>query len=232
MAIDYVAVLPFTRRSPPYGAERFVDDVLRERLGVRDLLIGHDHGFGRDRAGDETTLRALGQTRGFTSRSCRRCRGPTGGRSPPPSSAARSPAATSTRARRARATLQRERRGGARQRARALARASAPSTSRCPPARKLLPPEGVYAVRVQTPRGPFGGMLNLGPRPTFGDGDTRRWRRTCSTPTATSTECGCASTSCARLRDDAEVRLGPRSCGRSSTATRRARAGSCWGSDL
>ena len=38
-----------------------------------------------------------------------------------------------------------------------------------PSARKLLPPEGVYAIRVQTPRGPFGGMLNLGPRPTFGD---------------------------------------------------------------
>jgi riboflavin kinase/FMN adenylyltransferase len=38
-----------------------------------------------------------------------------------------------------------------------------------PSARKLLPPEGVYAVRVQTPDGPFGGMLNLGPRPTFDD---------------------------------------------------------------
>src|SRR5438309_2169131 len=38
-----------------------------------------------------------------------------------------------------------------------------------PPQRKLLPPEGVYAVRVQTPNGPVGGMMNLGPRPTFGD---------------------------------------------------------------
>ena len=38
-----------------------------------------------------------------------------------------------------------------------------------PDRRKLLPPEGMYAVRVQTPGGPFGGMMNLGPRPTFGD---------------------------------------------------------------
>ena len=38
-----------------------------------------------------------------------------------------------------------------------------------PSPRKLLPPQGVYAARVQTPRGAFGGMLNLGPRPTFGD---------------------------------------------------------------
>jgi riboflavin kinase/FMN adenylyltransferase len=42
-----------------------------------------------------------------------------------------------------------------------------------PPARKLLPPEGVYAVRVQTPRGAFGGMMNLGPRPTFGETETQ-----------------------------------------------------------
>jgi riboflavin kinase/FMN adenylyltransferase len=35
--------------------------------------------------------------------------------------------------------------------------------------RKLLPPDGVYAVRVQLPAGEFGGMLNLGPRPTVGD---------------------------------------------------------------
>ena len=34
----------------------------------------------------------------------------------------------------------------------------------------MLPPDGVYAVRVQSPLGSFGGMLNLGPRPTFGEG--------------------------------------------------------------
>jgi riboflavin kinase/FMN adenylyltransferase len=36
--------------------------------------------------------------------------------------------------------------------------------------RKLLPPNGVYAVVVQTPTGTFRGMMNLGPRPTVGDG--------------------------------------------------------------
>jgi riboflavin kinase/FMN adenylyltransferase len=38
-----------------------------------------------------------------------------------------------------------------------------------PHPRKLLPPEGVYAVEVQTARGSYGAMMNLGPRPTFGD---------------------------------------------------------------
>ena len=35
--------------------------------------------------------------------------------------------------------------------------------------RKLLPPDGVYAVDVETPRGRFGGMLSIGGRPTFDD---------------------------------------------------------------
>jgi len=34
--------------------------------------------------------------------------------------------------------------------------------------RKLLPPDGVYAVRVSCRAGSFGGMMNQGPRPTFG----------------------------------------------------------------
>jgi riboflavin kinase/FMN adenylyltransferase len=40
------------------------------------------------------------------------------------------------------------------------------------PERKLLPPDGVYAARVEWPGGVAGGMLNQGGKPTFGD--TRR----------------------------------------------------------
>ena len=35
--------------------------------------------------------------------------------------------------------------------------------------RKQLPPDGVYAVRVEWRGGQAGGMMNQGPRPTFGD---------------------------------------------------------------
>ena len=37
-----------------------------------------------------------------------------------------------------------------------------------PDQRKLLPPDGVYAVRVYWRDGCWGGMMNQGPRPTFG----------------------------------------------------------------
>src|SRR6476659_8233841 len=63
--IDYVAVLPFTRELADHSAEQFVDLLLRDRFRMAELLIGHDHGFGRGRAGDVDTLRELGAERGF-----------------------------------------------------------------------------------------------------------------------------------------------------------------------
>jgi riboflavin kinase/FMN adenylyltransferase len=38
------------------------------------------------------------------------------------------------------------------------------------PPQKLLPPDGVYAVRVEWRGGLAGGMMNQGPKPTFQDG--------------------------------------------------------------
>jgi riboflavin kinase/FMN adenylyltransferase len=38
-----------------------------------------------------------------------------------------------------------------------------------PDRRKLLPPDGVYAVQVEWAGGASGGMMHQGPRPTFGD---------------------------------------------------------------
>lgn len=168
--IDYVAIIPFTRTLAAFDAERFVDEVLVGAYRVRHLLMGHDHGFGRNRAGDESVLRALGQTRGFTVEAVE------------PVLGAHGQAVSSTAVRRAIAggDLDRAREGLGRhyavggrvvhgeQRGRLL---GFPTINiPLPSPRKLLPPQGVYAVRVQTPRGPFGGMLNLGPRPTFDDG--------------------------------------------------------------
>jgi len=44
-----------------------------------------------------------------------------------------------------------------------------PTLNLAPPdPRKLLPPDGVYAVRVEWRGERLGGMMNQGPRPTFG----------------------------------------------------------------
>jgi riboflavin kinase/FMN adenylyltransferase len=39
------------------------------------------------------------------------------------------------------------------------------------PREKLLPPDGVYAVRVRGGLGTYDGMMNLGGRPTFGEAE-------------------------------------------------------------
>lgn len=169
--IDYVVVLPFTVEFSRLTAEQFVERVLRRRYHMRELLIGHDHGFGRGRAGDTEVLRALGARAGFRVDVV------------PPVSAGDDRPISSTFIRRAIAggdLLRAEQALGRPYSASGVVQRGAERGRElgfrtlnvsAPPPRKLLPPEGVYAVRAQTRHGPFGGMMNLGPRPTFGEGD-------------------------------------------------------------
>ena len=170
--LDFVAVLPFTSALAAFSAERFVEEILLGRFRMHDLLMGHDHRFGHNRSGDVATLRRLGAQRGFDVNVV------------PPVTVNGGPSISSTAIRRAIAggdlagafrglgrhyslggqVVQGARRG--RQIGFPTANVAVPSP------RKLLPPEGVYAVRVQTPDGQQDGMLNLGPRPTFGDAES------------------------------------------------------------
>jgi len=165
--IDRLVILPFTRTLSQYTPEQFVQ-LLRERYALKELVIGHDHGFGRGRSGDVGVLHALGARDGFhvdvveaVSQS---------GKS-----------VSSTLVRRAIA-------GGDLDTARTLlGRAYSfmgtvvPGAGRgremgvrtinllLPNPRKLLPPDGVYAVWAEWRHGGAGGMMHQGPRPTFDD---------------------------------------------------------------
>jgi riboflavin kinase / FMN adenylyltransferase len=167
--LDYVVVLPFTSTLAQYEAADFVDHVLLSGLGVRELLIGYDHGFGRGRSGDADVMTALGESRGFEVAVVEAVQG-TDNRP-----------ISSTSIRRAVAGGDLARAADGLGRAYSISGIVQPGNQRgrtlgfptlnlgVPSHRKLLPPEGVYAVRVQTPQGAFGGMMNLGPRPTIGD---------------------------------------------------------------
>jgi riboflavin kinase / FMN adenylyltransferase len=167
--VSYVAVVPFTRMLAALEAEEFVLHVLRGRYHLHELLVGHDHGFGRGRLGDTSVLLRLGEQHGFTVLVL------------PPVHTDTGRDISSTAIRRAIAGGDLERAAEALGRLYSIAGMVMPGDRRGrllgyptinlqpPSARKLLPPDGVYAVRVQTPEGAFGGMLNLGPRPTFGD---------------------------------------------------------------
>ncbi|MBX3133134.1 MAG: bifunctional riboflavin kinase/FAD synthetase [Gemmatimonadaceae bacterium] len=167
--IDYVVVLPFTPTLARYEAADFVDHVLIEHLGVRELLIGYDHGFGRARSGDADVLRSLGASRGFDVAVVEAVQGSDG--RPISSTTIRRAIAGGDLARAADGLGRAYSIGGVVRQGDQRGRTIGFPTLNlgAPSPRKLLPPEGVYAVRVQTPRGTFGGMMNLGPRPTFGD---------------------------------------------------------------
>jgi riboflavin kinase / FMN adenylyltransferase len=166
--LDEVRLLAFDRRIAALAPEEFVREILLERCGMRALVIGHDHGFGRGRSGDVNTLRALGAEHGFEVDVV----APVDHGPQRVSSSLIRRAVAGGDLDTARALLGRPysvsgvvQRGA--QRGRTI---GVPTINLAPPsARKLLPPDGVYAVMVETPFGRFGGMLNQGTRPTFGE---------------------------------------------------------------
>lgn len=171
--ISYLSVVPFTRELSSWDAARFVDEVLVGRYRVAHLLMGHDHAFGRNRSGNVEVLRELGRSRGFSVEVIE-----------PVSAEGGTQPISSTFIRRAVAggDLIHAREGLGRHYSLSGRVAHGEKRGRLlgfptinvplPSPRKLLPPQGVYATRVYTARGTFGGMLNLGPRPTFGDVET------------------------------------------------------------
>ncbi|MFC1554108.1 bifunctional riboflavin kinase/FAD synthetase [candidate division KSB1 bacterium] len=49
--IDRLLVIPFTREFSQTSPESFVSEILCKKLGLKCLIIGHDHGFGKNREG-------------------------------------------------------------------------------------------------------------------------------------------------------------------------------------
>ena len=164
--LQYAVFVNFTRELRHYSPERFVREILLSRLRVAELVIGYDHGFGRDRSGDVDTLRRIGESEGFAVHVV------------PPVQSGDEPI-SSTRIRAAVGA------GDMRTAAAGLGRAYSlrgvvvrgegrgrglgfPTANiQVPESDKLMPLAGVYAVRGVLRSGPHDGVLHLGPRPTF-----------------------------------------------------------------
>ncbi len=175
--LDYVVAVPFTEALSRLEPEAFVRRILIDRLRVGELVIGYDHGFGKDRKGDVDVLRALAEVEGFDVDVV----GAVGVEGDPTDAAA---AISSTGIRRAvgRADFETAARGLARPYStlgEVVHGAGRGETLGYPTAnvrtdpRKCLPPDGVYAVRMEIDGETFGGMANLGASPTFDDFERR-----------------------------------------------------------
>jgi len=166
--VSRVETLPFTPELARLEPVAFVRDVLRARWRMDELVLGHDHGFGRGRSGDVETVRRIAATDGFAVDVV----DPVKDDGQPISSTLIRTALAHGDLVLARRWLGRHygalgtvERGAGRGRTIGIPTLNLP----VPDARKLLPPDGVYAVRVTLPDGArYGGMMNQGPRPTFG----------------------------------------------------------------
>lgn len=165
--LDYAAFLAFTRALSLYLPAEFVEEILLERFEMEHLVVGYDHGFGRDRRGDPETLREIGRRYGFEVDVV----GPVLMDGEPISSTRIRDAIGAGRVQEAQAGLGRpyslvgivvhgEGRGKSLGFPTANLKVSGGSD-------KLLPLEGIYAVRAACRTHLGLGLMHLGPRPTF-----------------------------------------------------------------
>ncbi|MFC1555601.1 bifunctional riboflavin kinase/FAD synthetase [candidate division KSB1 bacterium] len=63
--IDRAIIIPFTNEFSRTSPEDFLNNVLCKRIGLQKLIIGYDHGFGRNRAGGIVFLRKYEEMCGF-----------------------------------------------------------------------------------------------------------------------------------------------------------------------
>ena len=164
--LEYALFLSFTQELSRYEPRRFVEEVLVERLGVEELVIGYDHGFGRDRSGDSDTLVAIGSELGFGVDVV----APVSVGGAAVSSSRIRNAIAHRDMREARVCLGRPYsirgivvKGDGRGRGLGFPTANL----RVADGDKLIPPQGIYAVRAVLRSGTYTGALHLGPRPTF-----------------------------------------------------------------
>lgn len=166
--LDTAVVIAFTREFSLLEAEAFVKDVLVGRLKAREVVVGFNHTFGRGARGTARLLGELGPKHGLVAHVI------------PPlvvdgmvvSSSAIRQALTGGDVAGARKFLGhpytvrgRVLRGKGRGRQLGF------PTANLKPQRELIVPPGVYAARAAWQGGRAGAVVNVGIRPTFGEGE-------------------------------------------------------------
>jgi riboflavin kinase/FMN adenylyltransferase len=170
LGVDHLIIQPFTNGFGNLQYDAFVRDILVAQLRVDSLVIGYDHQFGKDRKGNISSLQVLAKECGFNVIEI-------------PEQDIDHAAVSSTRIRQAlttgRVSEAAELLGypyqlsGTVIHGRELGRKIGYPTANLLPedADKLVPAIGVYAVTVEHDQKQYGGMLNIGTRPTFDDGE-------------------------------------------------------------
>ena len=170
--VDHLVVIPFTRSFSQLTSEEFIRQILIGALGTRKLVIGYDHRFGRDREGGFDYIKAHQAEYGFEVEEIPRqdleAVAISSSKIRTALSEGHIDAATRFLGRNYSLT-------GTIVKGRQLGRTIGFPTAnlQIDDAVKLIPANGVYAVDVEQGGQTYGGMLNIGFRPTVaGDHQT------------------------------------------------------------
>jgi riboflavin kinase / FMN adenylyltransferase len=165
--VDVMVVIPFDRDFSLLSSGQFIRDIIYKKIGVMHLVIGYDHQFGKNREGTIGTARELANDLGFNVEVVE----------------AHEVGEVTVSSTTVRAALEKE--GDVELAAQFLGRPYSiagivqegdrrgrkigyPTANIRPDnERKIIPLNGVYAVRVHLEGEAFGGMMNIGFRPTF-----------------------------------------------------------------
>lgn len=65
LGLDHLIITPFSRDFSNQAAEDYIRNILVERIGTKKIVIGYDHRFGKDRQGSFADLQRMGPVYGF-----------------------------------------------------------------------------------------------------------------------------------------------------------------------
>ncbi len=64
--IENLLVINFSKEFAKQSSEEFITNMICNKIGVKHIIIGHDHKFGKDRSGNDNELIELGNKNNFT----------------------------------------------------------------------------------------------------------------------------------------------------------------------
>lgn len=167
LGIDQTVVIPFDRDFSLLSSEEFIREIIYDKIGVSEFVIGYDHHFGRNREGTIETIENIGQELGFDSYVVSKKEV---GEQTVSSTAIRNAISEEGAVEQAARLLQRPYRLNGtvihgEKRGKEIGFPTANIKPEHP--QKVIPKDGVYAVRVRVMENWFRGMMNIGTRPTF-----------------------------------------------------------------
>jgi riboflavin kinase/FMN adenylyltransferase len=65
IGVENLLIINFTKEFSQLSSEKFFNDYIIERIGIKEIVVGYDHHFGKGRSGDINTLRKMGMQFGF-----------------------------------------------------------------------------------------------------------------------------------------------------------------------